>query len=126
MVSKKLLLNAVRYVEKHGPLDLDMGLCWSVELYLENKISTSVIPYLEELQLYFEKWPEYSGEESYPVPHPDMGPIAAMGKYIATNHMWSSTEPYGQARWRLVKWLIEYLEAEIGAEKAAIGNAENN
>ena len=61
-----------------------------------------------------EEWPEFSGDRSYPVPHPSESPDRAFDLASAED-MWSPESAYGAARLRLLDWLIAQLEAETEA-----------
>lgn len=60
------------------------------------------------------KWPERSGEMLFPVPGPH-GMVPAHAFYMARTcpvssgigHLWDANTEYGQARRRLLEWLIE-------------------
>lgn len=52
------------------------------------------------------QWPEYSGNPEYPVPHPRCDVEFA----YATCELWNLETKYGQARYRLLKWLIKETE----------------
>ena len=62
-----------------------------------------------------EKWPEFSGDRAYPVPHPDESPDMAFDLASAED-MWSPGSVYGAARLRLLDWLIAQLETETRKE----------
>ena len=59
-------------------------------------------------------WPDYSGDEEFPVPalDPRMSPITAYAITSAPDR-WSRAHPYGAARWALVEFVIEELEKEL-------------
>ena len=57
-----------------------------------------------------EEWPEFSGNISYPVPHPNENPDMAFCLAYPKD-MWSPGSAYGAARLRLLDWLIAKLEA---------------
>ena len=46
-------------------------------------------------------WPKFSGNATFPIPHPHMDPRAA---FIATDDMWAGT--YGENRLEAVNWLL--------------------
>lgn len=61
----------------------------------------------------FLRWPEFSGNIKYPVPHPTMAAVDAymMGVYGLNGvSMWHGK--YGESRRRLLNWMISELEAE--------------
>lgn len=58
-------------------------------------------------------WPEYSGDPSYPVPG-----WCGYNSHVAFNMaspgmMWSQDHEYGQARWRLVQFMVDQLAHEL-------------
>lgn len=60
----------------------------------------------------FDMWPERSGNSWYPVPSKlGMNPGCA---YSLSMFKWSKILPYGRARWRLLNFMIDTLEAELG------------
>lgn len=54
------------------------------------------------LKLLFNYWPEFSGDNRYPVPHPTMSPSEA---FASAGNKWAGE--YGEARLRLLDFLIE-------------------
>lgn len=74
------------------------GICGAIEYSLDRKTFGAV----KQLMT---KWPEFSGDDLYPVAHPDMPPMAA---YYGVIDLWEDNE-YGQARRRLCTWLSEQL-----------------
>ena len=54
----------------------------------------------------FEEWPEYSGSIAFPIASPDGTPVEI---YFMLNK-WSGS--YGEARIRLLDWLIQRLQHE--------------
>ena len=66
---------------------------------------------LDLLSDLMEEWPEFSGDHSYPVPHPSENPERAFD-LASTEDMWNPESAYGAARLRLLDWLIDQLEAE--------------
>ena len=59
------------------------------------------------MALYSPFWPEFSGSPSSPVPHDDLGPRKA----ILQAHKWQGE--YGEARRRLLRFIIETLKADL-------------
>lgn len=58
----------------------------------------------------FRLWPEYSGDPAYPVSHPDDEDIDAECAYDELD-LW--TGPYGEARKRLLDFIIQTLSEEL-------------
>ena len=101
------------YTRKTWRFDPYLGICSTVTLGAQSPEVR-----LERLNLLtglMEKWPEFSGDRAYPVPHPIESPDKAF--YLASaEEMWSPVSAYGAARLRLLDWLIARLEAEAEAE----------
>ena len=57
------------------------------------------------------RWPRKTGDDEYPVPHPEMAPIKA---YTTASHreMWNPEYEYARNRWALLEWLIEQTASE--------------
>ena len=70
----------------------------------------------------FARWPEWTGSFFFPVPHPTLSPRDAYRKIC---NLWDRSTAYGQARWRLLEWLIlRYEMAEVVDEIIAKVNPE--
>lgn len=52
-------------------------------------------------------WWKYSGNEAYPVPHPD---LPAYEAYYKTSNIWDENTTYGKNRRELLAWAIKFLE----------------
>lgn len=81
------------------------GICSNVLSH----VPTSLREAIEELM---EKWPEFSGDSSYPVPCPHGGDPGLIyeGYMDEMQNMYDHGDKYGQSRQRLVKHLIKALE----------------
>ena len=99
----------------------DLGICDNLTRHLSLTDEDACMDLLDTL---FKQWPEFSGSEFYPVPHPTMRPNAAFTEADIQQNMWDSDQPYGAARIRLLDWLITRLEAEIEAETKAENTPE--
>ena len=99
----------------------DLGICNNLTRYLslvDGYVCEDLLTLFMDLM---EEWPEFSGDRSYPVPHPSESPDRAF-VLAPTGDMWSPESAYGAARLRLLDWLIARLEAETEAEtKAELG-----
>lgn len=82
------------------------GLCANIFYLVEEGEVT------ECLQLAMKKWPEHSGDSSYPVPCPHGGDPGLIyeGYTEEMQNMYDHGDKYGQSRQRLVKHLIKALE----------------
>lgn len=54
-------------------------------------------------------WPKHSGNELFPVPHPEATPVYAYSHYPK----WDKDTEYGRNRYELLEFLIEQLEFEL-------------
>ncbi len=108
-IDKAELLVALRHIRDNGPQRLDRGICiavWQLSLQRDWKISDIT----RALKKYWVKWPEYSGDVTYPIVTNKK--IIAYRQYDNCENKWNKRSPYGRARWRLLNWLIEQMEAE--------------
>ena len=90
--------------------DGGLGICGNLMRHL---ISTNEHACNDLLDTLFEQWPEFSGSALFPVPHPTEYPGVAFSEAKCQRSMWSSDQPYGAARIRLLDWLITELDREI-------------
>lgn len=75
---------------------------------------------LNQAEVTWKDWPEYSGHFGYPVPahyyaYVVMG--APVHEYNHTENKWDKTNPYCQARYRLLDWLIEQVQLYIDKQE---------
>lgn len=85
----------------------DGGLCYLAECIDE---SNDLSRMLEHVEISWAHWPEYSGYLSFPVPHPTKKPSDA---YFHSDDLYAEDTEYGQARRRLLNWLIEQCEIKL-------------
>lgn len=90
----QLAMARLLQLRMYGPVHPDTGICDNVDV--------------RGLRKFMAEWPEYSGNSSYPVPHPD-GADNAYGR----PGMWNRRTKYGRARWRLVDYLIDRLKEHV-------------
>lgn len=64
------------------------------------------------LKAIFTEWPEFSGELSYPIGSKN-GVLSPQTLFNTTRNMWSTKTAYGKARWRLLDFVIKFLQEEI-------------
>lgn len=84
------------------PVEADCGICYELERMLPTyKGVRHVIKLMQS-------WPEYSGDEDYPVPH---FMLPASDAYHYVDDLWGDDE-YGNARRRLCTWLADQLEVD--------------
>lgn len=85
----------------------DAGICSAVavRMWWRGMPRHETVSLLEE---HFPLWPEYSGDLGYPVPAPDRSSPASYYSWARSRDMWSG--PYGDARRRLLDFLIQRFE----------------
>lgn len=109
----KELLDALRQLRDEGPRNSREGICWSVNVSLREAGHAPEKRHeaLALLQDLCQEWPEFSGDQDYPVPSPFQGRYASEAYDLAdARDMWSELSPYGSARRRLLAFLIAELE----------------
>jgi hypothetical protein len=105
---KALVLEAlVKLQDDPEILEEGMGICANLAWELHNEVTCEQCTEIE--QALFKAWPEYSGDLYYPVPAEGCAPHEA---YNDTDNMWDSDTAYGQARWRLLNFMIWELTAQ--------------
>ena len=115
MISKEEILAALKAIDPDAEGTKCVGICacvarsFPVDGYFRLFINDVLKPY-------FKRWPEYAGDETYPVPHPGMDSARA---YNTSVRMFNEHTEYGRARRRLLTFLIEELEKELGQETGA-------
>lgn len=88
-----------------------LGICKN----FENLTGYDLYEYLEKHDISLYDWPEFSGSHSYPVPglgRNDNPTRDAYETYHECKPKWDKDTGYGQARYRLLDWLIDQLEAK--------------
>lgn len=94
------ILDQLKKLKKDGPLHVGDGICTNIRCSSKS---------LESL---FQKWPEFSGCVTFPVPHPAHPEITPHDAYMETTNLWVGE--YGEARMRLLDFCIEELEKTHG------------
>ena len=103
MTSKDLLIAALVDLYRNGPSSEIFGICYHVQEYMEDLYAEEgeIEDLMDEL---FQRWPEFSGSVTYPVPGPKgQSPSAA----FCTGNMWSGS--YGAKRWALAEFMLREL-----------------
>ena len=105
MIAKTTLLDALVSIQDTPVEDRrDTGICELVEDYVCSVYGDDVFDFIDavhdELSALFKQWPEFSGQQYFPVP-------GGCDGYFELNK-WRGD--YGAARERLLKWLIERLK----------------
>ena len=108
------LLTALRAIPQD--YDSDVGACDWIHAYCD-EVGMSDDWYDEMMRRFSElakEWPEFSGDDAYPVPYPpdERMPAGVAYQDFAHDHMWARDHPYGAARWRLVEWMIRNLSLD--------------
>jgi len=91
------LLEALIDIRDNGPFDLSYDIPMLVVCYAEQDYTSTLITI-------WKRWPKYSEEPLFPVPHQTLPADAA---YSSLNNLWDKATEYGQARWELLDFLIE-------------------
>lgn len=113
MLVKQILLNALLQVRadvlKYGaPTHRSVGLCSLIRTRCTQPPNVVGAVVNQFVRLYM-RWPEYSGNEFYPVPHPTGGhPAVAYHDAASVSGQWAGE--YGAARIRLMNWAIAQLQ----------------
>lgn len=86
------------------------GICHNIQIYLGDASSKTASKLVGDVA---RLWPEYSGHPEYPVP--GWGQWNSIAAYNRANvgQMWSQDHEYGQARWRLVQFMVDQLAHEL-------------
>lgn len=115
-IKETLLANAIKlraFVEDTGPDNVRTadGLCYllgrGADFYGgENQPFDEVAPHLRSM---FAAWPEFTGDQGYPVPLPGAHPCDAYCE--AEDYMFAGE--YGAARIRLLQFIIDTLTKEL-------------
>ena len=63
-------------------------------------------------------WPNGSGVNGFPVPHPVKDPVDAFFN-SSLEQMWNPEYEYARNRWALLEWLIEQIASEAALPVAA-------
>lgn len=80
----------------------------------EEGIKISFGEAIDFLDGYFKRWPKFSGDIEYPVPHPERRPREAYDKSL---RMWERDTEYGKNRWELLEFIIGEVEKACHKEK---------
>lgn len=103
---RKTLLEALEKVNPEH--ELDSGICIQVRGLVHASETDKVYRRLRTLM---NKWPEASGDPAFPVPSESMLPHLAYHRF----KRWNPGSAYGQARRRLLAWLIAELQPKTRA-----------
>lgn len=103
------VLNALGRMLQEGEPPYSSGICGNISIHLgiESRTATELVGCVAST------WPEYSGVHDYPVPGWDGRGAAYAYGCAKAEQMWSHDHEYGQARWRLVHFMVEQLAHEL-------------
>jgi hypothetical protein len=94
-------------IKVDGPMYSSNGIC-------DQLTKTLPFPYgiiLRVLEPCFYSWPLYSGDQTFPVPHPTKSPENA---YLDTKgNLWDKNTEYGRNRWSLLEHCISQLQIQL-------------
>ena len=100
------VLRKLKYWVDNNPKEIKTGICANVRnaVYIQNVLGIS-----------WTDWPEYSGNFQYPVCTGNYrlkvcGPYS---QFQRTTYYFNPDSQYGQARTRLLNWIIEQVELKI-------------
>lgn len=102
-----------------GKRDNMTGICANFEKALSAvaRGSDGAIREAEEIMRdTFKKWPKFSGDTCYPVPHPEKGAIFA---YDTTYHLWEVGTEYGDNRFELARFCVDEL-SKVDPDRPAL------
>lgn len=103
---KQIMLTALLSMKTVG-VDKRFGICTNLEHRTMNIEGVDDLEILTIMRRLFIKWPEYSGDEYFPVSHDDWEEPG--DAYIRGKQLWMGE--YGEARQRLLNFMIEQLQA---------------
>ena len=111
------ILGALKDLRDNGP-QYDCGICGEV-LYRFEDCPGIEGPSQDILRTIMQQWPEYSGNDEFPVPAPPCFSPARHSAFHAFYDLDRWTGPYGDTRRRLLAYAIAKLEAELQEQGAA-------
>ena len=96
------------------PFQEACGLCYNIR-HWPSRVGDYYIDmtWLKDYELIMKSWPKYSGDESYPVPHPELDPTTAY--MTSTTSLW--TGEYGENRREYARYLAAEFKKVLAAEK---------
>lgn len=96
------LMNALQELHERmqDPVNWNLaGICGNLELH---RLPSQAVWRRRDLM---QEWPEYSGDENYPVPAPEEDADFAYNNGTAAD-MWDRSKPYAAKRWELLEWMM--------------------
>ena len=104
---KQQMLTLLLQIQVDGPISNRRGICDQLTKRLPFGYGV-VMKSMEEM---FKTWPLYSGDTTFPVPHPEQDPDRA---YLDTDgNIWDRDTEYGRNRWSLLEHCISQLQIQL-------------
>lgn len=101
------MLALLLQIQVDGPKNPRTGICDQLQKVLPFGYG-KVMQTMEEM---FLTWPLYSGEDTFPVPHPELAPDVA---YLeAEGNIWDKNTEYGRNRWSLLEHCVSQLQIQL-------------
>lgn len=98
---KAKVIEHLRYLEKGGkPIDKSYGICRELLKKFDQETAHKIIRL-------FPEWPEYSGDDMFPIKHKKLEPNKAFHR---SKNLWNRFTRFGKDRRRLCGWLADNLE----------------
>lgn len=91
----------LKLLREKGPTYLALGICDNIRLTRKDADRL--------LRPLFVRWPDYSGDPTFPVKSYDAD-LDAMKAYVYVENAWDKDTQYGQSRWALLDFLIAEIE----------------
>ena len=100
------LLEALKKVQAGERPWPELGICENVRTTLEDELgSTLAESNLHTIEEMFPLWPNYAGDQAYPVE----GSGALFGSVSSKRNRWNPEDDHGALRLDLLEWLIQEL-----------------
>ena len=104
---KQEMLALLLQIQMDGPKNPRTGICDQL---------TKTLPFayrliMETMREMFISWPLYSGDDTFPVPHPEQDSDIAY--LCAEGTIWDRDTEYGRNRWSLLEHCISQLQIQL-------------
>lgn len=112
MTQKQILLAILLKIQKEGPTCPEEGICYNVEFSSDAVPDADVLEMNHIMDNLFRVWPEFSGNDLFPVPYTEDGERCADpdSAFYGTDDLW--IEEYGDTRKRLLAFMIDELQKD--------------
>lgn len=111
-VELRTKLRQILHQIRHQGLHTDTGICGNVcRRFDKHGMPHETRRVIETMKELFRKWPEFSGNDYYPIPGiagSGHGPTSTFHEHNGA--LWDLDTEYGRARWRLLDFMIDELE----------------